>query len=177
MKKFFIKKFITFHDLGEEIVRSLFRIEVEDKLLEIFKFKSEEEFDKKLKEVLDGARGQLTFFFDKISSSKNFFILNSLITPFKGENANFFIERIDLEKAKLSLPKNFTSAVGHQATADMISSLLEVKVEVNRVQIFFEPGDKALAFVPKQRLPEGKVLTKEELLKIPPDIFFIQRTG
>jgi hypothetical protein len=37
MKKFFIKKFITFHDLGEEIVRSLFRIEVEDKLLEIFK--------------------------------------------------------------------------------------------------------------------------------------------
>ena len=177
MKKFFIKKFITFHDLGEEIVRSLFRIEVEDKLLEIFKFKSEEEFDKKLKEVLDGARGQLTFFFDKISSSKNFFILNSLITPFKGKTANFFIERIDLEKAKLSLPKNFTSAVGHQATADMISSLLEVKVEVNRVQIFFEPGDKALAFVPKQRLPEGKVLTKEELLKIPPDIFFIQRTG
>ena len=37
--------------------------------------------------------------------------------------------------------------------------------------------DKALAFVPRERLPEGKVLTKEELLKIPPDIFFIQRTG
>jgi len=33
MKKFFIKKFLTFHDLGEEIVRSLFRIEVEDKLI------------------------------------------------------------------------------------------------------------------------------------------------
>jgi len=34
-----------------------------------------------------------------------------------------------------------------------------------------------LAFVPRQRLPEGKVLNKEELLKIPLDIFFIQRTA
>jgi len=177
MKKFFIKKFLTFNDLGEEIVRSLFRIEVEDKLLEIFKFKSEEEFDKKLKEVLDGARGQLTFFFDKISSSKNFFILNSLITPFKGENANFFIKKIDLETAKFFIPKKFISAVGHQATAEMISGLLGVKVEVNRIQIFFEIGDKALAFVPRERLPEGKILSKEELLKIPLDIFFIQRTA
>jgi len=177
MKKFFIKKFLTFNDLGEEIVRSLFRIEVEDKLLEIFKFKSEEEFDKKLKEVLDGARGQLTFFFDKISSSKNFFILNSLITPFKGDNANFFIKKIDLEKAKLFIPENFTSAVGHQATAELISGLLEVEVKTNRIQVFFEIGDKALAFVPKQRLPEGKILSKEELLRIPLDIFFIQRTA
>ena len=177
MKKFFIKKFLTFHDLGEEIVKTLFAIEVKNKLIEMFKFKNEKEFEKKLEEVFDSARGSITFFFKKPVSSKNFFILNSLITPFKGENANFFIKKIDLETAKLSLPKNFTSAVGHQATADMISSLLEVKVEVNRVQIFFEPGDKALAFVPRQRLPEGKVLSKEELLKIPLDIFFIQRTG
>ena len=178
MKKFFIKKFLTFHDLGEEIVKTLFAIEIKNKLLEIFKFKNEEEFEKKLEEVLFNSKGNITFFFDKPTSfSKNFFILNSLITPFKGENANFFIEKIDLEKAKLFLPKNFISAVGHQATADMISSLLEVKVEVNRVQIFFEIGDKALAFVPRERLPEGKILSKEELLKIPLDIFFIQRTA
>jgi len=177
MKKFFIKKFITFHDLGEEIVRSLFRIEVENKLIEVFKFKSEEKLQKKLEEVLNNAKGSITFFFDNPSSSKNFFILNSLITPFKGENANFFIEKIDLEKAKLFLPKNFISAVGHQATAELISNLLEVEIKVNRVQVFFEIGDEALAFVPRERLPEGKVLTKEELLKIPLDIFFIQRTG
>ena len=177
MKKFFIKKFITFYDLGEEIVRSLFRIEVEDKLIEVFKFKNEKELQKKLEEVLNNAKGSITFFFNNPSSSKNFFILNSLITPFKGENANFFIKKIDLETAKFFIPKKFISAVGHQATAEMISGLLGVKVEVNRIQIFFEIGDEALAFVPKQRLPEGKVLTKEELLKIPPDIFFIQRTG
>jgi len=118
-----------------------------------------------------------TFFFKKPVSSKKFFILNSLITPFKGETANFFIEKIDIETAKLSLPKNFTSAVDHQATAELISNLLEVEIKVNRVQVFFEIGDEALAFVPRERLPEGKVLTKEELLKIPLDIFFIQRTG
>ena len=177
MKKFFIKKFITFYDLGEEIVRSLFRIEVEDKLIEVFKFKNEKELQKKLEEVLNNAKGSITFFFDNPSSSKNFFILNSLITPFKRGNANFFIKKIDLETAKFFIPKNFTSAVGHQATADLISSLLEVEVKVNRVQVFFEIGDKALAFVPRERLPEGKVLTKEELLKISLDIFFIQRTG
>jgi len=178
MKKFFIKKFLTFHDLGEEIVKTLFAIEIKNKLLEIFKFKNEEEFEKKLEEVLFNSKGNITFFFDKPTSfSKNFFIFNSLITPFKGENANFFIKKIDIETAKLSLPKNFTSAVGHQATAEMISGLLGVKVEVNRIQIFFEIGDEALAFVPRQRLPEGKVLNKEELLKIPLDIYFIQRTG
>jgi len=177
MKKFFIKKFLTFHDLGEEIVKTLFAIEVKNKLIELFRFKNKKEFEKKLEEVFDSARGSITFFFDNPSSSKNFFILNSLITPFKGKTANFFIKKIDLETAKLSLPKNFISAVGHQATAEMISGLLDVKVEVNRIQIFFEIGDKALAFVPRQRLPEGKVLSKEELLKIPLDIFFIQRTG
>jgi len=177
MKKFFIKKFLTFNDLGEEIVKTLFAIEVKNKLIELFKFKNEKEFEKKLEEVFDNAKGSITFFFDNPSSSKNFFILNSLITPFKGETANFFIERIDLEKAKLSLPKKFISAVGHQATADLISNLLEVEIKVNRVQVFFEIGDEALAFVPRQRLPEGKVLNKEELLKIPLDIYFIQRTG
>jgi len=177
MKKFFIKKFLTFHDLGEEIVRSLFQIEVEDKLIEVFKFKNEKELQKKLEEVLNNAKGSITFFFDNPSSSKNFFILNSLITPFKGENANFFIKKIDLETAKLFIPKKFISAVGHQATAELISGLLEVEVKTNRIQVFFEIGDKALAFVPKQRLPEGKILSKEELLRIPLDIFFIQRTA
>jgi len=177
MKKFFIKKFLTFHDLGEEIVKTLFAIEVKNKLLEIFKFRNEKEFEKKLEEVFDNAKGSITFFFKKPVSSKKFFILNSLITPFKRGNANFFIKKIDLETAKFFIPKKFISAVGHQATAEMISGLLGVKVEVNRIQIFFEIGDKALAFVPRQRLPEGKILSKEELLKIPLDIFFIQRTA
>jgi hypothetical protein len=178
-KKFFIKKFFNFYDLGEEIVRILFRKEVEDKFFELNKDKNltEEEFKKKVEEILDESRGYITFFFDKTSSSKKLFILNSLITPFKGKTANFFIEKIDLEKAKLFLPKDFISAVGHQATADLISKLLDRKVKTNRIQIFFEVGDEALAFVPRERLPEGKVLTKEELLKIPLDIFFIQRTG
>jgi NAD-dependent DNA ligase len=176
-KKFFIKKFLTFNDLGEEIIKTLFAIEVRNKLREAFKFKNEKEFEKKVEEVFDNARGSITFFFNKPTSSKNFFILNSLITPFKGKTANFFIEKIDLETAKLSLPKNFISAVGHQATAERISNLLKVDVKVNRIQVFFEVGDEALAFVPQHRFPEGKVLTREEFFKIPLDIFFIQRTG
>jgi NAD-dependent DNA ligase len=175
--KMFIKKFLGFNDLGEEIIKTLFAIEVKNKLLEIFKFRNEKEFEKKFKKVFDNARGNITFFLGNFSPSKNFFILNSLITPFKDKTANFFIKKVNLEEAKLFIPKKFISAVGHQATAELISSLLEVEVKVNRVQVFFEIGDEALAFVPRQRLPEGKVLNKEELLKIPLDIFFIQRTA
>jgi len=99
------------------------------------------------------------------------YILNSLIVPVnfqKYPQAFVKLKAVALEEAKNLLKiEPFISAIGHTATAEVLSSLLETHIPVNRTQVFLEPGDKALHFVLLTRLPEGKVLTKEELLKLP----------
>ena len=60
----------------------------------------------------------------------------------------------------------FQSAIGHQATADILTALLEVPVPMNRVQYSQEVGEVALIFKLKGRAPEGKILTVEEIEEI-----------
>lgn len=63
--------------------------------------------------------------------------------------------------------QDFISAVGHEATAQVLSKLLEVTVPVNRVAVKMEHGDKAIVFRLLQRLSEGKVLSEEEMESVP----------
>jgi hypothetical protein len=62
--------------------------------------------------------------------------------------------------------KTIQSAIGHQATAELLSSLLEVAVAANRVEYRQTTKDAALIFKLKGRPPEGKVLSREELEEI-----------
>lgn len=59
--------------------------------------------------------------------------------------------------------KSIQSAIGHQATAELLSSLLGIAVAANRVEYRQTVGDAALIFKLKGRPPEGKVLSREEL--------------
>jgi hypothetical protein len=56
-----------------------------------------------------------------------------------------------------------TSAVGHQATASVLSKLLGVEIPFNRIQVKLEKKDVALVFQLLTRLEEGRVLTEEEI--------------
>lgn len=97
------------------------------------------------------------------------YILNSLILPLKeGEEYTVKAKQVFLNDVKELLSKGqFQSAVGHQATADLLTSVLGVSIPMNRVAVTLTRGDKALCFVLKQRLPEGVVVkTPEELQKI-----------
>ncbi len=58
------------------------------------------------------------------------------------------------------------SAIGHAATAEILSDLLEIPVEVNRVEYTQETGETAVVFRLKSRIPEGKVLNRGELEEI-----------
>lgn len=58
------------------------------------------------------------------------------------------------------------SAVGHVATAEVIQALLGIPVECVRRQIKMEVGDSALVFQLMERLPEGMVLSAEELSRM-----------
>jgi hypothetical protein len=98
------------------------------------------------------------------------YILNSLIVPVnfdKYPEARIRLNRISLEEAKAILSNNkFVSAIGHEGSAQVLSQLLGIKIPVNRISVFLEKGDIGIHLFLKQRLPEGKVLSEEELKKL-----------
>jgi len=58
------------------------------------------------------------------------------------------------------------SAIGHSSTAEILAELLEFPVDKNRFEYKQETGETALIFRLKQRPPEGKILSREEIEEI-----------
>lgn len=88
-------------------------------------------------------------------------VLNTSILTTEG---TFTLKDITLEEAKnLVKENNILSAVGHQSTADILTTLLETEVPMNRIQFAQETGQKALVFKLNGRPEEGKILTAEEI--------------
>ncbi len=100
------------------------------------------------------------------------YVMNSPILTAPGK---YVYERIDIERARQLLRNQFESAIGHEATARFLSKLIGVEVPANRVSIAMRPGDVAVIFRVKQRLEEGKVLTEEEMQKVPYEIGLLRR--
>lgn len=73
------------------------------------------------------------------------------------------VRELTLEEVRELLSSSFVSAVGHQATAEIISALTGAEVPFNRAQISLCNGDKVLVFQLLTRLEEGRVLSPEEL--------------
>jgi len=71
------------------------------------------------------------------------------------------------EDVKNILSSNFISAIGHEATAKIITTQLGVNVPVNRVSISLKRGDTLLVYQLLKRLEEGKVLTEQEMMQVP----------
>jgi (2Fe-2S) ferredoxin len=62
--------------------------------------------------------------------------------------------------------RKIDSAVGHEATAELMSRLLHFPVEFNRTEFEQKPGDIALILRLHKRTPEGKILCCHELEEI-----------
>lgn len=60
-----------------------------------------------------------------------------------------------------------TSAIGHEASAALLSHILDLPVEVQRISVQLQPHDSALVLRLCQRLPEGTILNIEELSATP----------
>ena len=85
----------------------------------------------------------------------------------EGEKATVTITRISPEFARqVAATTAFESAVGHEATAQLLTAVLGVTVPYNRVSITLSAGDTLIVAMPAVRLPEGKVLSIEELQQI-----------
>jgi len=98
------------------------------------------------------------------------YILNTLITPINFDHTDQLVvrfQKISLEEAREILKKEeWKSVVGHEGTAKLLSELLGLEIPFNRETVYFKRGDKAIHFFLKQRLPEGAVLSKEEIEKL-----------
>ncbi len=62
--------------------------------------------------------------------------------------------------------KQIESAIGHAATAEILTELLEFRVEPNRIEFLQTAEDAALIFRLKRRAPEGAVLNRAQIEEI-----------
>jgi hypothetical protein len=97
----------------------------------------------------------------------NAFSLNMLnLNPEIPTPVKLFVRPIDLERVKSLLQLGFESVVGHQSTAEILSTLLGIEVPTNRTEIKLQSGDILIVFQLNIRLAEGQVLSKEEALDL-----------
>jgi len=93
------------------------------------------------------------------------YLLNSPILTSYGRFE--FSGPLTIKQAKNILKRGFESAIGHQATADVLNTLLDIPMEVKRQTISMNVGDKAVIFRLLTRIEEGGVLSQQELLRLP----------
>lgn len=104
------------------------------------------------------------------------YLLSANTTPIPAnQRALLLIEPLDVGSALAHLAAGYTSAVGHEATAQALSDLLGIRVAMNRVEVQMAPGDLAVRMRMRSRVPEGKLLTAEELRKIGFDLDLLHR--
>lgn len=96
-----------------------------------------------------------------------------LNAPVLTSYGDFRFERLNLDEAKDLIKefhsdetKSVESAIGHSATAEILSELLEFKVETNRIEFFQRAEDAVLVFKLKRRASEGAVLNQLEIEEI-----------
>jgi hypothetical protein len=92
----------------------------------------------------------------------NAFSLSMLEWP-----ADVRVEPVSVEEVKSLLAQGFTSAVGHESTARVFSSQIGIDIPVNRIAIKLNTNDILIVGQVMTRLPEGRVLSEEELRSVP----------
>jgi hypothetical protein len=73
---------------------------------------------------------------------------------------------VDLDTVKWIINKhkgNIISAIGHEGTAKVLSELIGFDIKANRINVMLDHKTALIVFQILERLPEGKILTKEEI--------------
>jgi len=58
------------------------------------------------------------------------------------------------------------SVIGHESTAKLLSNILGINVPMNRTEYKYSYDDIVIVFTIPYRLPEGKILSEEEIQQI-----------
>lgn len=100
------------------------------------------------------------------------YLINAPILPNYGR---YDFQPLPIEQAQALLVSGFVSAIGHDATAKLLTHILKQEILPNRIQISLEVGDVAIIFRLQTRLPEGKVLDEAELFAMPFELGLLTR--
>lgn len=82
-------------------------------------------------------------------------------------NGLYEVSDIDIHSARALLKQHgFISAIGHEATAAIMSEMLEQPIIMNRIQFYQQVGQIAIVFKLNERPNEGIVLNREQVEQI-----------
>jgi hypothetical protein len=94
----------------------------------------------------------------------NAFSLSML--PMSSTETILKVKEAGIEEIKELLARGFESAVGHESTAAFLTSKLGIEVKADRRQITIDTNTVLVVFQLMSRLPEGKVLSEQEMSEI-----------
>ena len=94
----------------------------------------------------------------------NAFSLSML--PMSSAETILRVKEVGIEEVKELLAGGFESAIGHESTAAFLTKLLGVEVKAERKQITIDANTVLVVFQLLSRLPEGRVLTEEEIASV-----------
>lgn len=106
--------------------------------------------------------------------------LNAAIITSHG---TFEFQKLSLKEAREivndfeTASRKISSAIGHDATAELMTKLLRFPVPANRIDFAQTTEDVALVFKLKKRAAEGVVLILEELEEIGYELGLLTRTA
>ena len=105
-------------------------------------------------------------------SAKRLVLANAFSLGMLENDCSVRFKRVDIEDVKkfviyaIKHGLEIKSVIGHESTAKILSELLNYNVAVNREMYKMQKYDLLVVFQLKERLPEGKILSKEELEKL-----------
>jgi len=73
------------------------------------------------------------------------------------------ISEDEAKKLVSEFEDNWLSAIGHEATANVLSELFGIEINVNRIEYKYQSGDIQLILKLNKRQPEGSVLNRKTL--------------
>jgi len=101
-----------------------------------------------------------------------------LNTSIATEDGTYKLRTVTADQARaLIAGRELLSAIGHDATAQILTSLLGTDVPVNRIQFAQQPGQVALVFKLRGRAPEGAVLDLAQVEAIGYDLKILERVS
>lgn len=92
-------------------------------------------------------------------------LLNTSILTTDGEYTMHTIP-VDQARELVQDEAGYISAIGHESTASILSTLLGVDVPVNRILFEQAVGQQVIVFKLNGRPPEGQILTEAEIKEI-----------
>jgi len=102
------------------------------------------------------------------------YIANAFSLAMLKSDCSISVKEVSLDEAIIFLKNGAQSAIGHQSTAEFVTMVTGVPTVANRIALSLVSGDKLLVLQLLGRLPEGAVLTQEDLAKVPSKWYLVE---